>query len=149
MFKHILLPTDGSKLSNKAVKQAIGIASALGVKITAVNVIGEFHLHRQFDGYAMPELPSLKKQFEETEAAGAEKILDAVKESARKSGVECNTVTVISAVPYDAIIKQATKSKCDLIVMASHGRTGLEALLLGSETVKVLTHSKIPVLVCR
>jgi len=149
MFKHILLPTDGSKLSNKAVKQAIGVASALGAKITAVNVMGEYRLRLEYEGYVMPEIPALRKRFEEAEAANATKILAAVKKSASKSGVKCTTVTTTSDSPYDAIIKQARKSRCDLIMMASHGRKGLQGLLLGSETVKVLTHSKIPVLVCR
>lgn len=149
MFKHILLPTDGSKLSNKAVKKAIGLARALGVKITAVNVVGEYHLRLQDEGFVMPEIAFLKKRFEEAEAARAKKILDAVRKSASEAGVKCDAVTPTSDVPYDAIIKQAKKSGCDLIIMASHGRTGLQGLVLGSETVKVLTHSTIPVLVCR
>jgi len=149
MFKHILLTTDGSKLSDKAVKQAISVAKALGAQITAVNVVGEYHLNLQDEGFAMPELPALKKRFEEAEAARAKKILDAVRKSAGQAGVKCDAVTVTSDLPYDAIIKQAKKSRCDVIVMASHGRKGLQGLLLGSETVKVLTHSTIPVLVCR
>jgi nucleotide-binding universal stress UspA family protein len=149
MFKHILLPTDGSKLSNKAVKRAIQLAQALGAKITAVHVIGEYSLRVQDEGFVMPEIPALKKRFEQEEAARAKKILGAVKESARKANVDCDVVTVSSNVPYEMIIKQASKSKCDLIMMASHGRRGLQGFLLGSETQKVLTHSKIPVLVCR
>ena len=149
MFKHILLPTDGSELSNKAAKQAIGFAKGIGAKLTAMNVAGEYHLNLQNEGFVMPEIPALNKRFEEAEAARAKKILDAVKKSASEAGVECDVVTATSAVPYDAIIKQAKKSGCDMIIMASHGRKGFQGLLLGSETVKVLTHSKIPVLVCR
>jgi nucleotide-binding universal stress UspA family protein len=149
MFKHILLATDGSKLSNKAVKQAIAVARALEAKITAVNVVGEYHLHLADEGFIMPEIPALKKRFEEAEAARAKKILDAVRKSASEAGVECDVVTPTSDLPYDAIIKQAKKSGCDVIIMASHGRRGFQGLLLGSETVKVLTHSTIPVLVCR
>jgi nucleotide-binding universal stress UspA family protein len=149
MFKHILLPTDGSKLSDKAVKQAISVAGALGAKITAVNVVGEYHLHLQDEGFDMPEIPALKKRFEEAEAARAKKILDAVRKSASEAGVECDAVTATSDVPYEAIIKQAKKSGCDLIIMASHGYRGIKGILLGSETSKVLTHSKIPVLVVR
>jgi nucleotide-binding universal stress UspA family protein len=149
MFKHILLATDGSKLSNNAAKQAIALAKALGAKITAVNVVGEYHLRLQDEGFLIPEIPALRKRFEEAEAAHAKKILDAVRKSASGAGVECNTVAPTSDVPYDAIIKQARKSGCDVIIMASHGRKGLQGLLLGSETVKVLTHSTIPVLVCR
>jgi nucleotide-binding universal stress UspA family protein len=149
MFKHILLATDGSKLSNKAVKQAIEIAKVHGAKITAVNVEGEYHLHLINEGFEMPDVTALKKRFEAAEVARAKKIVDAVTKSASEAGVECNAVTPTSDVPYEAIIKQAKKSGCDLIVMASHGRKGLQGLLLGSETVKVLTHSTIPVLVCR
>ncbi len=82
-------------------------------------------------------------------ARRAKKMLDAHKADALSSGVACDTVTAISGRPYDAIIKQAKKAKCDLIMMASHGRKGLSSILLGSETAKVLTHSTIPVLVVR
>jgi nucleotide-binding universal stress UspA family protein len=149
MFKHILLPTDGSKLSGKAVKQAIGVAAALGARITAVNVVGGYQLHLMDEGYAVPDVPALKTRFEEAESAAARKILDTVRKSAAEAGVECDTVTATSNLPHDAIITQAKKSGCDLIIMASHGRKGLQGLLLGSETVKVLTHSTIPVLVIR
>ncbi len=149
MIKHILLPTDGSKLSNKAVKQAIEFAKALGAKITAVHVVGGYHQILPDDGFVMPEIPALKKRFEEQEAARAKTILDSVKEAAQMAGVECYVVVATGDMPYEMIIKQATKSKCDLIIMASHGRRGFQGILLGSETQKVLTHSKIPVLVCR
>ena len=149
MFKHILLPTDGSKLSNKAVKQAIAFAKALGAKITAIHVVGDYHLVLPDEGFIMPDVPALRKRFEAEEAVRAKKILDAVRKSASEAGVECDTVTATSDVPYETIINQATKFKCDLIIMASHGRRGLRGILLGSETQKVLTHSKIPVLVCR
>ena len=134
--------------SNKAVKQAIQFATSLRAKITAVCIVGEYPI-REYEGYMMPEIPALKKRFVEAEAAVAKKILDTVKKAASKGGVDCETVAPAGSAPYDAIIKQAAKSKCDLIVMASHGRRGLSGVLLGSETQKVLTHSKIPVLVCR
>lgn len=149
MYSHILLPTDGSKLSDKAAKQAIGFAKEAGAKLTAMNVLGEYHLRLQDEGFVMPEIPALRKRFDEAEAARAKKILDAVKKSAVEAGVECDIVTPTGDSPYDAIIKQAKKCKCDLIIMASHGRRGLQGMLLGSETLKVLTHSTIPVLVCR
>lgn len=149
MFQHILLPTDGSKLSYKAVQQAIEVAKALGAKITALHIVGGYHPVLRDEGFAMPEIPALKKRLEEEEAAGAKKILGPVKEAAQMSGVECDLVVATSDVPYEMIINQATKFKCDLIIMASHGRRGLQGILLGSETQKVLTHSKIPVLVCR
>lgn len=149
MFTHILLPTDGSELSNEAVIQAIHTAKALGAKITAVNVVREYHPVFSGEGFMLPDLNVLKERFEEQQAENADKILDGVKKAAAECGVPCFSVVVSSDRPYEAIIRQAEKSKCDLIVMASHGRKGLEGLLLGSETHKVLVHSKIPVLVCR
>lgn len=149
MFKHILLPTDGSKLSNKAVKQAIEVAKALGAKITAVHVVGAYPPVLPDEGFVLPEIPALKKRFEEEAAARAKKILGSAKEAAQAAGVECSVIVATSDVPYEMIINQATKFECDLIIMASHGRRGLQGILLGSETQKVLTHSKIPVLVCR
>ena len=149
IVKHILLPTDGSKLSNQAVKQAIELAKALGAKITAVHVVGGYHQFLPDEGFVMPEIPALKKRFEQEQAVRAKKILDSVKGAAQMAGVACDVVVATSDVPYEMIIKQATKLKCDLIIMASHGRRGFQGILLGSETQKVLTHSKIPVLVCR
>jgi nucleotide-binding universal stress UspA family protein len=149
MFKHILLPTDGSKLSHKAVKQAIGLASQLGARITAMNVMRQNHIPLMDDGFLVPEIPVMQQRLEKAEADIAKKILDAVRKSAADAGVESDAVAVTSDLPYEAIIKQAGKSRCDLIVMASHGRRGLQGVLLGSETVKVLTHSTIPVLVIR
>jgi nucleotide-binding universal stress UspA family protein len=151
MFKHILLPTDGSELSNKAVRQAIEVARVHGAKITAVTVVRECHLYISEEGgrTVAEDVETLEKRLEAAEAARAKKILDEVQRFATEADVQCDTVAPISHVPYEAIIKQAEKSGCDLIVMASHGRRGLQALLLGSETVKVLTHSTIPVLVCR
>jgi nucleotide-binding universal stress UspA family protein len=149
MFKHILVPTEGSKLSHKAVKQAIEVAKALGAKITALHIVGSYHLVLPDEGFEMPEIPALKKRFEEVEAARAKKILASVKEAAKIAGVECDVATATSDTPYEMIIDQATRFNCDLIVMASHGRSGLQGVLLGSVTQKVLTHSKIPVLVRR
>ncbi len=149
MFKHILLPTDGSKLSDRTVTQAIEVAKALGAKITAVHIVGAYHLVLPDEGFATPEIPALKKRFHEEETARAKKILGTVKHAAQMAGVECDIVMATSDVPYEMIINQATKLGCDLIIMASHGRSGLQGILLGSETQKVLTHSKIPVLVCR
>jgi nucleotide-binding universal stress UspA family protein len=149
MYKHILVPTDGSELSNKAVKQAIEVAKALGARITAVHIVGTYHLPLPDDGFATPEIPALTKRFEEEEATRAKKILGSVEKAAKIAGVECDVIVATSEVPYEMIIDQATRFKCDLIIMASHGRSGLQGILLGSVTQKVLTHSKIPVLVCR
>lgn len=149
MFKHILVPTDGSSLSRKVVDLAVQVAKALGARITAVHVVGNYRSVLRDDGFFMPEIPELRKRFEEETSGHAKKILGAVKKVAETAGVECNAVTMTGNVPYEMIIMQAKKAKCDLIIMASHGRRGLQGILLGSETQKVLTHSKIPVLVCR
>jgi nucleotide-binding universal stress UspA family protein len=148
MYKHILLPTDGSELSAKAVKLAIQFAKSIGAKVTALNVTAAYPFVALEDSSV--RIPaSIKKQFHEEAAEGSMRMLDKVKATAGAAGVDCYGVSVHSGVPYDAIIKQAKKLKCDLIVMASHGRKGLAGVLIGSETVKVLTHSTIPVLVVR
>lgn len=148
MFKHILLPTDGSKLSGEGVRQTIKMAKALGAHITAVHIVRAFHPLRE-EGYFMPEVSALRKQFEDETATHAEEVLSPVKEAANKLGVKCDTVVATGDSPSQMIIKQARKSRCDLIMMASHGRKGLQRLLHGSETENVLTHSTIPVLVVR
>ena len=148
MYKHILLPTDGSDLSAKAIKVALQLAKSIGAKITAFNVTPAFpYVALEDSSIRIPA--SIKKQFHEASAEGAGRLLDKVKMLATAEGVDCSVVSAHGAAPYDAIIKQARKSKCDLIVMASHGRKGLAGILIGSETAKVLTHSAIPVLVVR
>jgi nucleotide-binding universal stress UspA family protein len=149
MYKHILLPTDGSTLSEKAVKQCIRLAKSIGAKITAINVTPDFQMAMADEGFVSPGIPQIKKRFEEETAKRSQKILAQVKADASATGVDCDCVSVSSGVPYEAIIKQAKKAKCDLIMMASHGRKGLSSILLGSETAKVLTHSAVPVLVVR
>ena len=150
MFKHILVPTDGSKLSDKAVKQAINLAKELGAKITAIHVMPEAEAYVSERYHVLPVLAApVKNKYKKEAAALSKEILDQIGAAATAAGVECAQVSVTSGSPYEAIIKQATKSRCDLIMMASHGRRGLPGILLGSETQKVLTHSRIPVLVCR
>lgn len=148
MYKHILLPTDGSPLSEKAVKQCIKLAKSIGAKITALNVTPEFQMIMD-EGFVMPNPAMIKKRFEDETEKRSKKLLADVKAGASAAGVDCDSVSVTSGVPYEAIIKHAKKAKCDLIMMASHGRKGLSSILLGSETAKVLTHSTIPVLVVR
>ena len=148
MFKHILLPTDGSPLSDRGVKETIKMAKALGAQITAVHVVHRYEPLRE-EGYVMPEVPLLREQFEKEVEKHSNDVLSPVRQAAVEAGVRCDTVVATSNSPYEAIISQAKKSRCDLIMMASHGRKGIERLFHGSETVKVLTHSKIPVLVLR
>jgi len=150
MFKSILVPTDGSKLSAKAVEVAINLAKSFGAKITMLQVMPKNQMFLD-EGFVVPTTTSrsLITQFKKQTTARSKEILDEARTEATAAGVQCEAVLVASNSPYDAIIKQARKSRCDLIVMASHGRKGLEGLLLGSETAKVLVHSKVPVLVVR
>lgn len=147
MFKHILLPTDGSKLSNRAIKLGISYARKSKARVTAMHVVPEFKLLVD-DGITMLS-PALKKRLEDQGRARAEKLLEDIARQARARGVRCATLCASNDVPYQKIISVARSRKCDLILMASHGRRGLSSLLLGSETAKVLLHSKIPVLVVR
>jgi len=144
MFKKILLPTDGSELSAKAVQGAIEMARALGATVVGMTVV-EPYSYSTLSEYR----PETLEAFEARNAQAAEERLAPVVQAAKNAGVPCETMTVKSFSPYEAIIDTARKSGCDVIFMASHGRRGLSAVLLGSETQKVLTHSTIPVLVYR
>lgn len=148
MFKHILLPTDGSKLSDHAVKSGIEFAKSVKAKVTVVHVVPEFQMVAD-EGFVAPMSAQFKERFEKESRVRAQKVLDKVEKMAKTAGLEYSGVIVSSDFPYQQIIHIAQKRKCDLIMMASHGRRGLSGLLLGSETAKVLTHSKIPVLVVR
>lgn len=148
MFKHVLLPTDGSKLSDRAVQRGIQFAKEARARVTALHVVPEFRMVVE-EGFVSPMTAELKKRFETESQQHARKMLAKVEKAAKEAGVKCEAVSVVSDFPYQQIIEIARKKKCDLILMASHGRRGLSSLLLGSETAKVLTHSKIPVLVVR
>jgi nucleotide-binding universal stress UspA family protein len=145
MYKNILVPTDGSELAGNAVKRGINFAKEIGAKITVLTVTAPFHVFG-LDPLVVEDIPVLyKKQIQEHTA----KMLGAVANTAKAAGIACETVQVEHDHPYQAIIDTARSKGCDLIVMASHGRRGISAIVLGSETLKVLTHSKIPVLVHR
>ena len=148
MYKHILLPTDGSKLSAKAVKQGIQFAKSIGAKVTALHVTPLYRTMME-DGFVAPAAATFRKRFEDESLKRSKAVLEGVRVEAMAAGIKCEGVSIAGDLPYDAIIKQAKKAKCDLIMMASHGRKGLSSILLGSETAKVLTHSTIPVLVVR
>ena len=147
MFKHILVPTDGSKLSVKAAKQAVKLAKTLGAKVTGFYAAPDHSSTYYGDGYIL-RAPSAKDQADLSQNQ-ARKCLSTIEVEAEVEKVACEVFHVISDSPYEAIIDAAKKKKCDLIFMASHGRRGLSGLVLGSETQKVLVHSKIPVLVYR
>lgn len=147
MYKHLLVPVDGSKLSLKALDSAAGLAQKLGASVTAVTVSPPVPMMVAGDGYVLDlNKPS---EWEASIERHAVKVRAAAEKRATAKGVTIKFVSIVAEQPYDGIIDTARKFKCDLIVMASHGRKGFSALLLGSETTKVLTHSKIPVLVCR
>lgn len=147
MYQRILVPTDGSALSKKAVKSAVELAAALGAEVVAVNVVPRYPMSYFEGGISVSpgEVARVEKQW----AEHGQELAEAVEGVARKAGVAARATTVRSDLVAEAILSAAKKNKCDLIVMASHGRKGLKRLLLGSETQHVLTHGNIPVLVLR
>ena len=145
MYKNILIPTDGSELAGKAVQHGMALAKAIGAKITVVTVTLPFHIFT-LDAQVVEETPD---QYKKRIQAHATATLGAVASKAKAAGVPYDSVHVEHEHPYQAIIDTAKAKSCDLITMASHGRRGVSAIILGSETLKVLTHSKIPVLVHR
>lgn len=145
MFKHILLPSDGSELSDAAIQKGIQFAKSINAEVTGFHVILPFHVF----SLRLGMLEDTKAQYERQAKDQAEQYLSVIKKAAEKAGVSCDTDYETSSHPYEMIIKAAETKGCDLIMMASHGRRGLQGLLIGSETHKVLTHSKIPVLVFR
>ena len=145
MFKHILIPTDGADLSRKAVIYGIQLAKTFGAKVTAITISEPYHV-ASMDAVLVAETPD---EHEAQTARIAERALEQVRMAAEAASVEVETVRDIHDQPYRAIIDCARARRCDLIVMASHGRRGVAALLVGSETTKVLTHTAIPVLVYR
>jgi nucleotide-binding universal stress UspA family protein len=147
MFKHILLPTDGSPLSDKGVQRGIAFAKRIKARVTTIHVVPEFRALA--DETLLPSSAELRERFLVEARARGQRIVDKVAKRATAAGVRCKTLVAPGGLPYEQIIAACRKQKCDLIVMASHGRRGLASLLLGSETAKVLTHSKVPVLVVR
>ena len=144
MFKKILLPTDGTELSGKAVDGGLQFAKALGASVVGVTVI-EPYSYSNLSEYR----PETLDDYEQRMLKVAAERLGQVADAAARAGISVETVTVKSFSPYEAIIDTAKSTGCDVIFMASHGRKGLSAVLLGSETQKVLTHSSIPVMVYR
>ncbi len=147
MFKNILIPTDGSPLSQKAVVQGVALAKAVGAKVTAFFAAPPatpiVYRNNLPVGYTTPG--EHEKMIEKTAA----RYLEFVERAAKKARVPCETVHVTSDYPEDDILKVAQKKKCDLIVMATHGQGGLRGVFIGSVTQKVLNQSKIPVMVLR
>ena len=147
MFKHILVPTDGSALSTDTVKKAVDFARETGGKITFFYSKPDYPVAFYGEGDLID--PTTPEKFAAMADKQAPEILAAAQNLATAASVTSTVASSTSDVPYEAIIAAATSGGCDLIFMASHGRRGLSGLLLGSETQKVLTHSKVPVLVYR
>src|SRR5262245_27381555 len=150
MYRHILIPTDGSELAEHAVTNGLSLAKSLGAKVTVIIVDDPFDWlsvpeTRAGQRQALDKLADHKEQVERHTSS----VLGRAADAAKKSGVPCDTIRVSNARPYEAIIATASDKGCDLIAMTSHGRGGLSAIVLGGVTNKVLTHTKIPVLVYR
>jgi nucleotide-binding universal stress UspA family protein len=145
MYKHILIATDGSELAGKAIAAGFGLARELKAKVTAVTVTEPWTAIVVGDAaIAFPV-----DEYEKSSNENAAHILASVSKLARKADIACTTVHAKDQFPAEGILDTARKNNCDLIVMASYGRRGLGRLLLGSQAVKVLTHSSVPVLICR
>ena len=147
MFKNILIPTDGSPVAAKAIRAGVALAKEMGARVTAFYAIEPPPTHLYGEGYLAER--SLVAELERRAREIAQKSVDEVSEAAKAAGVPCEAVIGKSVVPYKGIIDAAEKAHCDAVFMASHGHRGLTGLLIGSVTQKVLTHSKIPVLVFR
>ena len=145
MFKHLLIPTDGSDLSNLAIAQGVKFAKEINARVTGITVTMPFHFYT-------PEASMVADSFDlynaDTKALAARN-LQVLKDAAQAAALQCTLVHCVSEHPYEEIVKTAQEAQCDVIFMASHGRRGIKALIMGGETHKVLTHTKIPVLVFR
>jgi nucleotide-binding universal stress UspA family protein len=149
MFKHILIPTDGSPLAARGVKAGVKLARALGAKVTGLYVVFPYvpPAYSEATLYHVPgvSVQEVKKTFEKQAA----RALGVIQKAARAAGVSAKVRHVTAGQPWEAILRTARAAKCDAVVMASHGRGGLSGLILGSETTHVLAKSKVPVLVVR
>ena len=148
MYSHILVPTDGSELSISAAYQAVELAKLCKAKMTAIMVSPTFRQLQQ-DGFIVPTTSTVRERWEEQMDERARKALDSICANAAKAGVECTPLHVFGDTPYEAIIDAANKYGCDVIAMGSHGKGGVKQFFVGSETTRVLSHTKIPVMVYR
>jgi len=148
MYRHILIPTDGSGLAHKAVVHGLSLAKSVGAKVTGLTVVASFNVY-DVPASRVNLMSAAFEEYAKHAAAQAKSILDGIADEAKAADVQCETVQVIQDHPYQAIVSTAKEKGCDLIVMASHGRSGIAAIVLGSVTAKVLTHTTIPVLVYR
>jgi nucleotide-binding universal stress UspA family protein len=142
MYRHILIPTDGSDLAEHGVAHGIALAKSLGAKVSVIFVLEPFSELTGRFLEAVARYAELRKE-------QATSVLDRAANAAKEAGISCETIQVENGQPHQAIIAAAEDKGCDLIVMSSHGRSGLSKLLIGSVTNRVLAHAKIPVLICR
>jgi nucleotide-binding universal stress UspA family protein len=149
MYKHILIPTDGSKLAAKGIREGVRLAKALGAKITGVYVAAPYLPPIYSEGAIVYAGTRSAAEHGKVVEKAARKPLGAIEQAARAAGVRCGTRVVIEPQPWRGILRAARAARCDAIVMASHGRGAVGGLILGSETSRVLAHSKIPVVVTR
>jgi nucleotide-binding universal stress UspA family protein len=145
MFKRILLPTDGSETSRRAIVTAVNLAKELGAEVVGLAVVPEFHVFT----YKAEMLEETKEEYAIDSHKRASEYLGFIAETARDAGVGCRVEYAVSDHPYEMIISTARDRQCDLIAMGSHGRSGIKGVLLGSVTQKVLVHTHVPVLVYR
>jgi nucleotide-binding universal stress UspA family protein len=142
MYRHILIPTDGSELAEHGVEHGVALAKSLAAKVSVIFVVEPFS---ELTGRFL-EVVATYAELRREQAAG---VLNRAASAAKEAGVSCEVIQVEQEQPHQAIIAAAEEKGCDLIVMSSHGRSGLSRLLVGSVTNKVLAHAKLPVLVCR
>ena len=147
MFKHILIPTDGSRVAAKAIKAGVAMAKEMGARVTGYCAQEPVPTHIYGEGYIGDR--DLVAEFERRSREHAQRCVDEVAAAAKAEGVPFEPLVTKSSLPYRAIIEAAQERKCDVIFIASHGYRGLAGLLLGSETSKVLAHTKVTVVVCR
>jgi nucleotide-binding universal stress UspA family protein len=145
MFKNILIPTDGSVLSRRAIKAGVALARAVGASVTGFYSPEPYEI-LAYGEYFPPDLIS-RAEWDNRSKKTASRFLAAIEKEAKAAGVKYSGLSIDGVAPWEAIAEAAKKKKCDLIFMASHGRTGISGLLIGSQAAKVLSHSKIPVLV--
>jgi nucleotide-binding universal stress UspA family protein len=142
MYRHILIPTDGSELAERGVAQGLALAKSLGAKVSIIFVVEPFS---EVTGRVLEAVAT----YAELRREQATSALDRAATAAKEAGVSCETIQVENGQPHQAIISAAEDKGCDLIAMSSHGRSGLSMLLIGSVANKVLAQAKIPVLVCQ
>ena len=149
MYRHLLVPTDGSRLSLRAVKTATRLAISLGSRISVVHVVPPWVPPLYGDPLSYLPIVSDPAEFKENAERSAQRVLATAARRVESLGVSCASVVCTHEHPWEGILKTARSRRCDLIVMASHGRRGLAGVLLGSEAARLLTHSRLPVLVCK